>query len=78
VGIFLHCTVIAYFYVASGLIVPGYGLLLLFVIWMTLLAIGIRWMRSPIPARALAIPFLAAGAWFAVVTLGGALLGWSP
>ena len=78
VGIVLHCTVVAWYYLASGLIVPAYGLLLLFVIWLTLLALGIRWVRSPVPARALATPFLAAVAWVAILFLGGRLLGWSP
>ena len=77
VGIVLHCTFIAFYYFAlAALVAPRYGQLLLFVVWGGLLTLGIRWLRSPVPARSLAIPFLAAGVWFAVVTLGEKILGW--
>ena len=77
-GIFLHCTVIAFLYVASGLVMPLYGLAALFVIWVALLLFGIRWLRGPHPSLALGIPFLAAGAWLGVLIFGSNVLGWSP
>ena len=76
-GIVLHCTVIAFYYFAlAALVAPRYGQVLLFAVWAGLLALGIRWLRSPVPARSLAIPLLAAGAWFVFVTLGERVLGW--
>jgi hypothetical protein len=77
VGIVLQCTFVAFWFLALAMLVaPPYGQALLGTVWVVLLALGIRWMRGPVPARALAIPFLAAGAWFVVLKVGEGLLGW--
>jgi len=67
--------VVGYFYLVSGLVVPGYALLPLWAWWFVLawvlvrLAVRRSWWSA-------AIPFIAAATWFAVVFGGGALLGW--
>lgn len=77
-GIIVHCTVIAFLFLASGLVAPLYGLLALFVIWVALLLLGIRWLRGRNPSLAFGIPFLAVGAWLGVLTFGDYVLGWTP
>ena len=67
--------VAGYFYAASGLVVPGYALIPLWLWWIVLafvllrLALRRSWWTS-------AVPVVAAVTWFAVVFGGGALLGW--
>ena len=79
VGLILHCTLIAFFdFFSAALVAPRYGQLLLFIAWSGLLALGVRWLRSPRPGLALATPFLAAGAWIAISILGDGVLGWAP
>ena len=64
-----------YFYLASGLVVPGYALIPLWVWWIVLAVVLVRlalrgsWW-TPV------VPVVAAVTWFAVVYGGEALLGW--
>lgn len=76
-GLILHCTVIAFVYLATGLVAPLYALLLLLVVWAALLVAAVRWFRSGKPALALTVPFIALGVWLVVLTLGGSILGWT-
>lgn len=71
----LH-VVVGYFYLVSGLVVPGYALVPLWALWIVF-AVAIWRMRSR-PAVVLAVPFVAAGVWFVVLTAGGAWWGWGP
>lgn len=78
VGLILHCTFIAFYYFFyAALVAPYDGKVLLFIVWASLLALCLLLLvRSRLPGLALAIPFLAAGAWIGIVALGENVLGW--
>ena len=67
--------VVGYFYAVSGLVVPGYALIPLWLWWVVLALVFFRlafrgsWWTA-------AIPVIAAVTWFVVVFGGGELLGW--
>ncbi len=67
---------IGYIYLVSGLAVPGYALIPLWVWWLVLAGVLIRLavLRSWWSA---VIPFIAAATWVLVVLGGGELLGWT-
>jgi hypothetical protein len=63
-------------YSVSGLVAPGWAVLSLGVVWLVLLAVLVRvWRRNP--PLALLVPLLAAVLWFAALTAGEQLLGWT-
>lgn len=66
---------VGYVYVASGLVVPGPWVLLLWALWIVMARDAWRHRRRP--WRVLATPVVAAVVWVVVVSLGGALLGWT-
>jgi hypothetical protein len=67
--------VVGYFYAVSGLVVPGYALLPLWLWWMVLAVVLVRlalrrsWWTA-------AVPLVAAVTWWIVLVLGEELLGW--
>jgi hypothetical protein len=69
--------VVGYFYAVSGLVVPGYALIPLWLWWIVqafvLFRLAFRgsWWTP-------AVPVVAAATWLAVLFGGGALLGWQP
>jgi len=65
-----------FLYAASGLVAPAWGVAVLLAIWFALLVLAIRWW-TPHPLRLLALPVVALVVWFALVTAGGAWLGWT-
>ena len=67
--------VAAYFYLASGLVVPGPWLFILWGVMALLLFLAIRWWRRPI--LVLALPLVAALFWVAFVQGLGAIFGWT-
>jgi hypothetical protein len=76
IGIALHLTVVAWLYLASGLVAPPSGTAVLLVLWLGLLAVAVLLWRER-PAWALAVPVAAVGVWALTVTLGEVYLGWS-
>jgi hypothetical protein len=70
----LH-VVAGYFYAVSGLVVPGYALLPLWVWWIVLAFVLLR-LALQRSWWAAAVPVVAAVTWVVVVFGGGALLGW--
>ena len=69
--------VVGFFYLASGLLVPGPALVPLWLWWVVQAWVLVRLAR----ARSwwvLAVPLVAAGSWWLVVTAGEAWLGWQP
>jgi hypothetical protein len=69
--------VLAPFFVASGLMAPGWAVALFIAIWLALFALGCVWIRRK-PLRVVPLPFLAAAVWFGGMSAGGAWLGWTP
>ena len=72
----LHAAV-AFPYLTSGLVAPPYGVLALWIVWGAFLALILQLLRTRAPL-ALLVPPAALAVWFAALSLGEALLGWSP
>jgi hypothetical protein len=65
-----------FLYAVSGLLAPWYGVALLLAIWVVLFVVATRWW-TPHPRRTLLLPLVGIVVWFAVLTLGEALFGWT-
>ncbi|MBF4766840.1 hypothetical protein ISU10_03540 [Nocardioides agariphilus] len=65
-----------FLYAASGLLVPLWALAGLMFVWLVLFVTACRWW-TPHPRRVLLPPVIAVVLWFAVVSAGGAWLGWT-
>jgi hypothetical protein len=63
-------------YLISGLVVPLYGVVLLFAAWALLLIVLFRLLATR-PAWALLIPALAVVLWVGVLAFGGSVLNWT-
>lgn len=68
--------VVGYFYLVSGLAVPGYALIPLWLFWLTLAAVLIR-LALQRSWWTVAVPVVAAAVLVLVAVLGSALLGWT-
>ncbi|HET6697515.1 MAG TPA: hypothetical protein VFG88_00370 [Nocardioidaceae bacterium] len=64
------------FYAASGLVAPLWAIVLLLAFWLWLLVMCVRWWRAH-PLRVLTAPLLAVLVWYAALTLGETVLGWT-
>lgn len=63
-------------YAGTGLVAPGWAVITLWAIWLALLVYGIRlWRRHA--AWVWAVPVAAIMVWFAVITLGEWIFGWT-
>lgn len=67
---------VGFFYAASGLVVPGPWLYLMWLLYLGLLAAGV-WLARRRSWWVLAVPVAAAVAWWATVSAGEAWLGWT-
>jgi hypothetical protein len=76
VAIALHVIGAGFIGLGAGLVAPPLGVLTGWLIWAAILFAGLRLRRSR-PWLALATPFAGVGAWFALLTFGGAVLGWT-
>jgi hypothetical protein len=67
--------VVGYFYLAGGLVIPGYVLFPLWLLWLVLATLLVRWtlMRSWWTP---AIPVAAAAVLVLTLVVGGNVLGW--
>lgn len=73
-AVLLH-GLVGIFYISSGLVAPGWAVLVLVAVWLGLAVLVWRWRRrGPV---VLAVPFAAAALWWLAVTLGDQLLGWT-
>jgi len=67
--------VVGYFYLAGGLVIPGYALIPLWVLWLVLAAVLVRlavrrsWWTPAVPVAAAAVLVL-------VIVLGEQVFGW--
>lgn len=68
---------LAPFFVASGLMAPGWAVALFIAIWLALFILGCVWIRRK-PLWVVPVPFVAAAVWFGGMTAGGEWLGWTP
>ena len=63
-------------YLISGLAVPGYALIPLWIWWGVLTALMIRWALQRL-WWAVAVPVVAVATWWVVLLLGDQFLGWT-
>jgi hypothetical protein len=75
IGLAAHLATV-FLYLSSGLVVPAWALAMLLLIWVALLGLAIRLLRTR-PAFALLVPVAAFVIWYAVILAGGAWLGWT-
>ena len=68
---------LAPFFIASGLMAPGWAVVTFIAIWLALFLLGCFWIRRK-PLWVVPLPFLAAGIGFGGRSAGGAWLGWTP
>lgn len=76
IGLGLHLATGAFPYAVSGLVAPLGGTVVLGLVWVALLVVAIRLFRARNPFVLLVAPASVA-AWLAIVSLGGAVLGWT-
>jgi hypothetical protein len=76
VGVALQLLVGVFPYSASGLLAPPLGLVVLWAVWLVLLVIAVLLARAG-RAWALVVPAVAVAAWFAIMSFGDAVLGWT-
>ena len=66
---------LAPFFIASGLMAPGWAVALFIAVRLALFVAGCVWIRRR-PLRVIPLPFVAVAIWFGGMT-GGELLGWT-
>lgn len=77
-GLALAATVaLAPFFLASGLMAPGWAVALFIAIWVALVVLGALLVRRR-PLWVIPIPFAAALIWLGGMSAGEAWLGWTP
>jgi hypothetical protein len=80
VGAWLAVTamlVLAPFFLASGLMAPLWGVVVVVVMWAALSALAIVLLVKRRPLWVLPLPVLAVGFWWLFLSLGGKFLGWT-
>ena len=76
VGFFLHLVIGVFPYAASGLLAPLYGVAIVYIGWFVALFFILKlWNRRPY--LVLLIPVVDLVWWFAVMTFGDFVLGWT-
>ncbi len=76
-GIVLHIATGIFPYAASGLLAPPWAYVVLYGIWALLLVFGIQLLRTGRKPWALLVPVASVVAWIGIISLGGAVLGWT-
>jgi hypothetical protein len=76
-GLLLHLAVGVFPFSASGLLVPMSGLAVLLLGWLCGLGAAVLLVRRS-PRWVPVVPLAALGFWWAVVSIGEAVLGWTP
>jgi G:T-mismatch repair DNA endonuclease (very short patch repair protein) len=67
---------LAPFFFASGLMAPGWAVVVFVAVWLALLVAGCVWVQRH-PARVIPLPVIAAAFWFGGMSAGEAWLGWT-
>ena len=69
--------VLAPFFLSSGLMAPGWAVVVFCVVWLALFVLGCLWIRRK-PLWVIPLPFVAAAIWLGGMSAGEAWLGWTP
>jgi hypothetical protein len=69
--------VLAPFFLASGLMAPGWAVATFIAIWIVLFGLGVLWVIRRRPLRTIPLPFVAAIVWFGGMSAGETWLGWT-
>ena len=67
---------LAPFFLAAGLMAPGWAVVLLVGLWLGLLVLGLVWFRGR-PWWVVPLPVVALAIWFGALSAGEAFLGWT-
>ena len=65
-----------FLYAASGLVAPGWAVVVLMAVWLALFVVACAWW-TPHPRWVPGVAVFAIVLWFAIVSAGGAWLGWT-
>ena len=76
VGLFLHFAIAVFPYAATGLLAPLWGIAIVYLGWLALLFLAVKWWKET-PYRVLLIPVLGLVWWFAWLNFGDFVLGWT-
>ena len=78
VGLVLHLALGVFPFAATGLVAPLWGYVAVYVFWFALLVIAVGLFRQGDGRwRVLLVPAAALVGWFAFISFGGAVLGWT-
>lgn len=76
-GVVLHVGTGVFPYAASGLLAPPWAYVVLYGVWTGLLVVAVRLFRTDRRPWTLLVPVASIVAWIAIISLGGAVLGWT-
>ena len=68
---------LAPFFLASGLMAPGWAVGIFIAVWLLLFGLGCFWIRRK-PLWVVPLPLIAVVFWFGGMNAGAAWLGWTP
>jgi hypothetical protein len=74
VGFVLHL-VVGFWILVGGLIMPGWAVVAMAILWAVALVLAIRWRGKPV--LVLAVPVATLAIWFLVAWAGEVFLGWT-
>ena len=67
---------LAPFFLAAGLMAPGWAVGIFITVWLVLFVVGCYWFKRK-PLWVVPLPFIAAAIWLGGMSAGGAWLGWT-
>jgi hypothetical protein len=65
-----------FLYGISGTVAPWWAVVLLMLVWLFLMGLTLAWFTRR-PLAVMVLPVVAFVVWFAAITTGGAVLGWT-
>jgi hypothetical protein len=68
---------LAPFFLASGLMAPGWAVGIFIAVWLLLFGLGCFWIRRK-PLWVIPLPLIAVVFWYGGMNAGAAWLGWTP